>query len=165
MQIMELYFYEDCEYSQIVIHTISKLKIQDKFTFKDIRLNPDYAKELEDLTGNITVPCLLKEEGFIIDYKVEENEKKMSPTAELFFAARHAGGTGAAGRGLLRSGAAGTGTAVAMSAIAASHHAPSPMPPTALGALLPSNAKGPPRPTPGSTCLHAMLPAHTHSLT
>ena len=59
---MELYFYEDCEYSQIVLNTIYKLKIQDKFTFKDIRLNPDYAEELEDLTGNITVPCLVNAE-------------------------------------------------------------------------------------------------------
>ena len=59
---MELYFYEDCEYSQIVLNTIYKLKIQDKFSFKDIRLNPDYAEELEDLTGNITVPCLVNEE-------------------------------------------------------------------------------------------------------
>ena len=62
MQIMELYFYEDCEYSQIVMNTIYKLKIQDKFSFKDIRLNPDYAEELEDLTGNITVPCLVNAE-------------------------------------------------------------------------------------------------------
>ena len=59
---MELYFYEDCEYSQIVLNTIYKLKIQDKFSLKDIRLNPDYAEELEDLTGNITVPCLVNEE-------------------------------------------------------------------------------------------------------
>jgi len=60
---MELYFYEDCEYSQIVLNTISSLHIKDKFTFKDIRLNPDYAKELADLTGNITVPCLVNAEG------------------------------------------------------------------------------------------------------
>ena len=59
---MELYFYEDCDYSQIVLNTIYKLKIQDKFSFKDIRLNPDYAEELEDLTGNITVPCLVNAE-------------------------------------------------------------------------------------------------------
>ena len=59
---MELYFYEDCEYSQIVLNTIYKLKIQDKFSFKDIRLNPDYAEVLEDLTGNITVPCLVNAE-------------------------------------------------------------------------------------------------------
>ena len=59
---MELYFYEDCEYSQIVLNTIYNLNIQDKFSFKDIRLNPDYAEELEDLTGNITVPCLVNAE-------------------------------------------------------------------------------------------------------
>ena len=60
---MELYFYEDCEYSQIVLNTIYKLKIQDKFSFKDIRLNPDYAEELEKLTGDISVPCLVNAEG------------------------------------------------------------------------------------------------------
>ena len=31
--------------------------------FKDIRVNPDYAKELIDLTGNVTVPCLVNEQG------------------------------------------------------------------------------------------------------
>ena len=60
---MVLYFYEDCEYSQVVLNTICSLNIKDKFTFKDIRLNPDYAKELAGLTGNITVPCLVNAEG------------------------------------------------------------------------------------------------------
>ena len=60
---MELYFYEDCEYCQTVLNTITKLKITDKFTFKDIRINPVYAKELIDLTGNVTVPCLVNEQG------------------------------------------------------------------------------------------------------
>ena len=41
---MELYFYEDCEYCQAVFETIAKLKITDKFIFKDIRVNPDYVK-------------------------------------------------------------------------------------------------------------------------
>ena len=60
---MEFYFYEDCEYCQTVFETIAKLKISDEFTFKDILVNPDYAKELEDLTGNLTVPCLVNERG------------------------------------------------------------------------------------------------------
>ena len=60
---MELYFYEDCEYCQEVFETIAKLKISDEFTFKDIRVNPDYAKELIGLTGNVTVPCLVNEQG------------------------------------------------------------------------------------------------------
>ena len=59
---MELYFYEDCEYCQAVFETIAKLKISDEFTFKDIRVNPNYAKELIDLTGNVTVPCLVNEQ-------------------------------------------------------------------------------------------------------
>jgi len=66
---MELYFYEDCEYSQIVLNTIAHLKIKDKFTFKDIRLNPDYAKELADLTGNKTVPCLVNADGTLKEAK------------------------------------------------------------------------------------------------
>ena len=60
---MERYYYEDCEYCQTVLKTITKLKISDEFTFKDIRINPDYAKELIDLTGNVTVPCLVNKQG------------------------------------------------------------------------------------------------------
>ena len=60
---MELYFYEDCEYCQIVLNTIKNSKIKDKFTYKDIRVNPDYAKELVELTGNETVPCLVTDDG------------------------------------------------------------------------------------------------------
>ena len=60
---MELYFYEDCEYCQIVLSTITNSKIKDKFTYKDIRVNPDYAKELAELTGNETVPCLVTDDG------------------------------------------------------------------------------------------------------
>ena len=50
-------------YKRQVFETIEKLKISDEFTFKDIRVNPYYAKELIDLTGNVTVPCLVNEQG------------------------------------------------------------------------------------------------------
>jgi len=60
---MELYYYEDCEYCQIVLNTIINSKINDKFTYKDIRVNPNYAKELAELTGNETVPCLVTVDG------------------------------------------------------------------------------------------------------
>jgi len=66
---MELYFYEDCEYCQTVFETIAKLKIKDKFILKDIRVNPDYAEELIDLTGNVTVPCLVNEQGSLKEAK------------------------------------------------------------------------------------------------
>ena len=54
---MKLYFHEDCEYSQITLNTISNLKIKNKLTFKDILVNPDYTKEIAELTANETVPC------------------------------------------------------------------------------------------------------------
>tara|TARA_B100000686_G_C16222872_1_gene681006 strand:- start:309 stop:542 length:234 start_codon:yes stop_codon:yes gene_type:complete len=60
---MVLYCYEDCEYCQVIFETIKKLKISDEFMFKDIRVNPDYAKELIEITGNETVPCLVNEQG------------------------------------------------------------------------------------------------------
>ena len=66
---MELYFYEECEYSQIVLNTISTLKIKDKFTFKDIRMNSNYSKELLELTGDVMVPCLVTKDGSMKEAK------------------------------------------------------------------------------------------------
>ena len=67
---MEFYFYEDCEYySQIVLNTISMLKIKGKIKFKDIRLNPDYSKELLELTGDVMVPCLITQDGSMKEAK------------------------------------------------------------------------------------------------
>ena len=60
---MRLYFYEDSEYLQIVLNTISMLKIKDKFTFKDFRLNPECAKEILELTGDVMVLCLITQVG------------------------------------------------------------------------------------------------------
>ena len=60
---IELYHHEDCEYSQVLFNTISNLKINGKFTFKDICVNLDYAKEIAELTGNETVPCLVTHDG------------------------------------------------------------------------------------------------------
>ena len=73
---MKLYFHEDCEYFKIILNTISNPKIKNKLTFKDILVNPDYAKELAELTGNETVPCLvtgvrpMKEAKDILKYLV-----------------------------------------------------------------------------------------------
>ena len=66
---MEFYFYEDCEYSQIVLNTISTLKIKGKIKFKDIRLNPNYSKELLELTGDVMVPCLVTKDGSMKEAK------------------------------------------------------------------------------------------------
>jgi len=60
---MEIFYYEDCEYSQIVLNTIANLGIKEKFIYKDIRENKKFAKELANITGNETVPCLVTETG------------------------------------------------------------------------------------------------------
>ena len=60
---MELYFYEEFEYSEVVLNTNTNLKIKDKFTFKNIFENPDYTRELTDLTGNVTAPSLVTVDG------------------------------------------------------------------------------------------------------
>jgi len=60
---MDFFFYEDCEYSQIVLNTIANLGIKDKFIYKDIRENKKFAKELINITGNETVPCLVTNAG------------------------------------------------------------------------------------------------------
>ena len=60
---MDFFFYEDCEYSQIVLNTIANLGIKDEFIYKDIRENKKFAKELINITGNETVPCLVTNTG------------------------------------------------------------------------------------------------------
>jgi hypothetical protein len=60
---MELNFYEEFVYSEVVLNMKTNLKIKDKFTFKNIRENPDYTRELTDLTGNLTVPSLVIVDG------------------------------------------------------------------------------------------------------
>ena len=67
---MELYYYEDCEYSQTIINTIFKLKIQDKFKLKDIHLHPHYAEELKEMTGSKIVPCLVNDKVPLTEAKV-----------------------------------------------------------------------------------------------
>lgn len=56
---LELYFYNECGFSQRVLNTMKNLKIEDKIVKKNIRENIDYEKELVDLCGDATVPTLL----------------------------------------------------------------------------------------------------------
>jgi glutaredoxin len=56
---LELYFYNECGYSQSVLNCMTNLGIADKITKKNIRENPEYEKELIALTGKKTVPVLV----------------------------------------------------------------------------------------------------------
>jgi len=58
---MELYYYEACGFSQVVLNTLRNLKILEQTELKDIREHPDFEAELIARTGNKTVPCLVVE--------------------------------------------------------------------------------------------------------
>ena len=56
---LELYFYNECGFSQSVLNCMTNLRCEDKITKKNIRENPDYEKELIALCGAKTVPVLV----------------------------------------------------------------------------------------------------------
>ena len=56
---MELYFYDECGFSQSVLNCLTNLHCEDKITKKNIRENPDYEAELIALTGALAVPVLV----------------------------------------------------------------------------------------------------------
>jgi glutaredoxin-related protein len=56
---LELYFYNECGFSQSVLNCVTNLHCEDKIVKKDIRENPEYEKELIALCGAKTVPVLV----------------------------------------------------------------------------------------------------------
>ncbi|HEX2933625.1 MAG TPA: glutathione S-transferase N-terminal domain-containing protein [Candidatus Binatia bacterium] len=56
---MELYFYNECGFSQSVLNCMINLHCEDQVVKKNIRENPEYEKELITLTGAKTVPVLM----------------------------------------------------------------------------------------------------------
>lgn len=56
---LELYFYNECGFSQRVLNCITNLRVGNQIIRKNIRENIDYEKELVDLCGDKTVPTLI----------------------------------------------------------------------------------------------------------
>ena len=56
---MELYFYNECGFSQSVLNCMINLHCEDKIVKKNIREDPDNEKELIQITGAKTVPVLV----------------------------------------------------------------------------------------------------------
>lgn len=56
---MELYFYNECGFSQSVLNCMTNLHCEEKIVKKNIRENPDNEKALIELTGAKTVPVLV----------------------------------------------------------------------------------------------------------
>jgi glutaredoxin len=56
---LELYFYNECGFCQVVLNCMTNLHCEDKIIKKNIRENPKYEKELIGLCGAKTVPVLV----------------------------------------------------------------------------------------------------------
>ena len=56
---LELYFYNECGFSQSVLNCMTNLHCEPQIVLKNIRENPGYEKELIALTGAKTVPVLV----------------------------------------------------------------------------------------------------------
>ena len=56
---LELYFYNECGFSQTVLNCMVNLHCEDKIVKKNIRENPEYESELIALCGAKTVPVLV----------------------------------------------------------------------------------------------------------
>ena len=68
---LELYFYNECGFSQRVLNCITNLQIGDRVVQKNIRENADYEKELISLCGDQTVPTL------VVDGKPMRDRRKL----------------------------------------------------------------------------------------
>lgn len=55
---LELYYYDECPYCQIVLEAIEETGIEDKISFKNTRKDPWNREKLVADTGRGTVPCL-----------------------------------------------------------------------------------------------------------
>ena len=58
MKNLELYFFPQCPYCQIVLSALKTEGLQDKVVMKDIHQDAAAKKKLVDDTGRGTVPCL-----------------------------------------------------------------------------------------------------------
>lgn len=56
---LELYYYNECGFSQSVLNTMTNLKIHDKIVKKNIREETEFEKELNGICGDTKVPTLV----------------------------------------------------------------------------------------------------------
>lgn len=58
MKKLELYFFPQCPYCQIVEQALRVTGLENEVTYLDIQENPHYREALVKATGRATVPCL-----------------------------------------------------------------------------------------------------------
>lgn len=55
---LELYYFDECPYCQIVLAALDETKLRSKVELKNIRKEPKFREKLVADTGRGTVPCL-----------------------------------------------------------------------------------------------------------
>lgn len=55
---LELYYFEQCPFCQLVLSVIEDEKLTSFIDYKDTQKNPDDREYLISVTGRATVPCL-----------------------------------------------------------------------------------------------------------
>jgi len=70
---IELYYYNECGFSQSVLNCMTNLHCEDKIVKKNIREQPENETELIQLTGAKTVPVLVVD-GQLIKGSEEINQ-------------------------------------------------------------------------------------------
>lgn len=58
MKKLELYYYPECPYCQIVLSALDETHLKDKVSYYNIRQDPSRRDKLINDTGRGTVPCL-----------------------------------------------------------------------------------------------------------
>ena len=58
MKKLELYYFDECPYCQLVLEAIERLKLTRQVAMKNTRREPGFREKLMKDTGRTTVPCL-----------------------------------------------------------------------------------------------------------
>lgn len=58
MKKLELYYFPECPYCQIVLDALEETQLKDKVSYYNTRLDPARREKLLNDTGRTTVPCL-----------------------------------------------------------------------------------------------------------
>ena len=58
MKNLELYYFDECPYCQIVLSALKETKLTDKVKMSNVRKEPAKREQLIKDTGRGTVPCL-----------------------------------------------------------------------------------------------------------
>ncbi len=58
MKQLELYYFDECPYCQIVLSAVRELKLEKRVALRNTRQEPKHREKLLADTGRSTVPCL-----------------------------------------------------------------------------------------------------------